>query len=245
MPHQRAVVTGGTRGIGLAIACQLARQGLAVTATYAHDSTCAESAVAAAQAQGLPLSAVRCDAARRADWQALFARGTPLYEGVSVLVHAAGFTRDRLLLTMSEEDFDAVVDVHLKGAFLAAQAALRPMIAARAGRLIFLTSPTAALGRPGQTNYGAAKAGLEGLMRSLVHEVSRFGITVNCVRAGLVETALLGDVAQDVKQKLLSGVPLGRMGTAKEIAAAVAFLASEQASYITGQVLAVDGGLTV
>lgn len=238
-------MTGGTRGIGLAIACRLARQGFAVTATYAHDPTAAESAVAAARAQGLSLSAVRCDAASRADWQALFARGTPLYEGVSVLVHAAGFTRDRLLLTMSEEDFDAVVDVHLKGAFLAAQAALRPMIAARAGRLIFLTSPTAALGRPGQTNYGAAKAGLEGLMRSLVHEVSRFGITVNCVRAGLVETALLGDVAQDVKQKLLAGVPLGRMGTAEEIAAGVAFLASEQASYITGQVLAVDGGLTV
>ena len=242
---RRALVTGGTRGLGLAIAKRLAHTGQEVIVTFAHDEAGARAAEASARAEGLALTAQRCDVTQAAEWKALFARGTPLGdEGAAVLVHAAGFTRDKLAMMMPEEDFDAVIGVHLKGAFLAAQAAMRGMIAARAGRMIFLTSPTAALGRPGQTNYGAAKAGLGGFMRSLVREVSRFQITVNCVCAGLVETALTADLGDKVRQELLAAVPLGRWGRPDEIAAAVSWLASDRAAYVTGQTLAVDGGLT-
>lgn len=242
---QRALVTGGTRGIGLAIARRLARCGHQVTVTYAHDQAAAEGAVAAARAEGLALSARRCDVAQSADWQGLFARGTDLYEeGVRVLVHAAGFTRDALLLMMPEADLDAVLGVHLRGGFLAARAVLRGMISARGGRIVFLTSPTASLGRPGQTAYGAAKAGLCGLMHSLVHEVSRFQITVNCVCAGLVDTGLVQDLDDRVRAQLRDAVPMGRAGSADEIAALVAWLASDQAAYVTGQSVAADGGLT-
>src|SRR5581483_3914371 len=143
-----------------------------------------------------------------------------------------------------EEDFDAVVDVHLKGGFLAARSVMRGMIAARTGRMIFITSPTAALGRRGQTSYGAAKAGLAGLMRSLLREVSRFQITVNCVCAGLVDTVMTRGLSPEVRSELLQAIPLGRMGHPEEVAAAVAWLASEKASYVTGITLSVDGGLS-
>lgn len=241
---RRAVVTGGSRGIGLAIARRLARDGMTVHVTYAHDDAAAQAAVHTAQQDGLRIQASRCDVNDPEAWRALFSRGTPLGdEGATVLVHAAGFTRDRLLMTMPPADFDAVLGVHLRGGFLAAQAVMKGMIAARWGRMVFITSPTATLGRRGQTNYGAAKAGLAGLMRSLVHEVSRFQITVNCVCAGLVETAITDELPAAVRAELLAGIPLGRAGTPDEIAALCGFLCSEQAGYLTGQSLAVDGGL--
>ena len=241
---RRALVTGGSRGIGLAIAKKLAHSGFSVVVTYAHDPAGAEAAVHAAQAEGLQLTAVRCDVNSPHDWQALLGRGTPLYEeGVAVLCHAAGFTRDKLLMMMPPAEFDEVLGVHLRGGFLAAQAVMRGMIAGRWGRMVFITSPTAELGRRGQCSYGAAKAGLGGLMRSLVWEVSRFQITVNCVCAGLVDTALTGELPAAVHAELLAGIPQGRAGRPEEIAAAVDFLVSERAGYITGQTLAVDGGL--
>jgi 3-oxoacyl-[acyl-carrier protein] reductase len=241
---RRALVTGGSRGIGLAIARRLARDGMAVHVTYAHDPQGAEVAVRQAQAEGLAIEAARCDVNDPEAWKALFARDTPLgEEGATVLVHAAGFTRDRLLMTMAPADLDDVLGVHLRGGFLAAQAVMKGMIAARWGRMVFITSPTATLGRRGQTSYGAAKAGLLGLARSLVHEVSRFRVTVNCVCAGLVETALTDELPEAVRAELLAGIPLGRAGTAAEVAELCAFLCSEPAGYITGQSLAADGGL--
>lgn len=243
---RRALVTGGSRGIGLSIARALAADGLDVIVTYGRDAEGAQASVAAAAEQGLQLSAVQADAADPAAWDALFARGGPLQlaeQGVQVLVHAAGFTRDGLLMTQATADFDAVLAVHLRGAYLATRAALRGMIAARFGRVIFLSSPTAVLGRRGQCNYGAAKAGLMGLTRSLITEVSRFQITVNCVSAGLIDTALTADLPEAVRQSLLSAVPMGRSGRVEEVAGLVRYLCSERAGYVTGQHLAADGGL--
>jgi len=239
-----ALVTGGTRGIGLAVARRLAADGMAVTVTYAHDAAEAASAVALAAAEGLALAAVRCDAASAADWQALRQPGGALDgQDVAVLVHAAGFARDKLAMTMPMVDFDEVLGVHLRGGFLAAQAVMKGMIAARQGRIIFVCSPTAWLGRRGQTAYGAAKAGLYGLCRSLMHELGRFQITCNCVSAGLVDTALTAELPESVKGELLRSIPMGRAGTASEVAELVGFLASKQAAYLTGQWLAADGGL--
>lgn len=217
---------------------------MTVHVTYAHDAEGAEVAARVARHEGLGIEAVKCDVNDAEAWRALFARGTPLgEEGVSVLVHAAGFTRDRLLMTMPLGDLDDVLGVHLRGGFLAAQAVMKGMIGGRWGRMVFITSPTATLGRRGQTNYGAAKAGLVGLMRSLVHEVSRFRITVNCVCAGLIETAITRELPEAVRAELLAGIPLGRAGTVDEVAELCGFLCSERAGYISGQLLAADGGL--
>jgi 3-oxoacyl-[acyl-carrier protein] reductase len=213
-----------------------------VVATYAHDDRAAEAAVASANTHGVALSVVRCDAASTAAVAGLF-EAEPA-GGYDVFVHAAGFTRDGLMMLMPDRDFDDVVAVHLGGAFLGSRQALRGMTARHWGRLVYVVSPTAVLGRPGQTNYGAAKAGLIGLCRSLAREVGGFGITVNCVCAGLVDTELTAHLPAATRAELIAAIPLGRPGQPGEIAALVSFLCSERASYITGQVIGADGGLT-
>jgi 3-oxoacyl-[acyl-carrier protein] reductase len=239
---RRALVTGGTKGIGLAIARALAERGDEVVALYAADDAAARAAEDRMRTDGFAYRALRCDVASGAAVDALFAAEGE--RGFELVIHAAGFTRDKLMLMMPERDFDDVVAAHLKGGFLVAKQALKAMISRRFGRVVFIVSPTATLGRVGQTNYGAAKAGLLGLTRSLAREVARFGITVNCLCAGFVETAMTASLPEKARAELLAAIPLGRAGRAEEIAAAAEWLCSDGAGYVTGTVLGVDGGLT-
>jgi 3-oxoacyl-[acyl-carrier protein] reductase len=233
-------VTGGSRGLGFAIARALAHDGLEVIATWARDEAAARDAEARRDVEQLAISLVRCDATAAAEVAALFEHAGP----IDVVVHAAGFTRDRLLLTMTDGDFDDLIAVHVTGAALASRRALPAMCARGWGRIVYVVSPTAIIGRRGQANYAAAKSALVGLARALAREVGEAGVTVNCVCAGLVDTALTVDIDPEVRAELLRAIPLGRPGTPEEIAALVAFVCSDRARYVTGQVLSADGGLT-
>jgi 3-oxoacyl-[acyl-carrier protein] reductase len=226
-----ALVTGGNRGIGLAIARRLAAGGDAVTVTSRSGE----------EVDGLTVA--RCDVRDAAAVDEAFTLAEKAHGPVEVLVANAGITRDQLLALMSEDDFTAVVDTNLTGAYRVAKRAVRGMIRLRRGRIIFISSVVGLLGSGGQVNYAASKAGLVGLARSLARELGSRSITVNVVAPGLVDTDMTATLPEDRRAAILGSVPLGRFATIDEVAATVAFLASADAAYITGAVIPVDGGL--
>ncbi len=239
---QTALITGATRGIGRAIATALGKQGATVIGTATSDSgaTAINDYIKAEgiQGEGRVLNvndAAQCDA--------LIADITTKFNGVSVLVNNAGITRDNLLMRMKEDEWDDIISTNLTSVFRLSKAVMRGMMKARQGRIINITSVVGVAGNPGQANYAAAKAGMIGFSKSLAQEIGSRGITVNCVAPGFIDTDMTRALTQDQQQALLANIPLGRLGQVEDIAAAVVFLASPGAAYITGTTLHVNGGM--
>jgi 3-oxoacyl-[acyl-carrier protein] reductase len=238
-----ALVTGAAQGIGRAIAEGLAADGAKVVVSDINGEGAAAAAAAIAETYGVATAAVAGNVAAAGDVAGMVHAASEQLGGLHIVVNNAGITRDALLLRMKEGDWDAVLSVNLKGAFLVTQAAVRPMAKARWGRIINIASIVGAMGNVGQANYVAAKAGLIGLTKTVAREYAARGITVNAVAPGFIATAMTEVLSDDIKQNLLAQIPLGTLGTPADVAAAVRFLASEAAGYITGQVLHVNGGM--
>lgn len=240
-----AVVTGSSRGIGRAIAVLLSRQGARVVVNSSRSSEAAEAVVAEIRSAGGEAINVTADVRDQADAERLIKAAVDAFGRFDILVNNAGVTRDTLLMRMSEDDWDTVMDLNLKGAFFCTKAAIRPLLKNKGGRIINITSVAGLAGNAGQANYAASKAGLVGFTRSVARELASRAITCNAVAPGFVPTALTNVLSDEWKAKAIDVIPLARAGDAEEIAAAVVFLASDEAAYVTGQVLAVDGGMTM
>ena len=240
-----AVVTGGSRGIGRAVCIQLAKQGCNVVVNYCHGEAAAAETVALCKAEKANAVAVQADVSTAEGCKALFEQAVNAFGRVDILVNNAGITRDNLILRMSEEDFDAVLNANLKGAFLCCKEAARRMVRQRWGRIVNLSSVVALRGNAGQTNYAASKAGMIGLTKSLARELASRNVTVNAVAPGFIETDMTAALPEAVRAEMAKGIPAGRAGKPEDVANAVAFFAAEQSCYLTGQVLCADGGMAM
>ena len=240
-----AVVTGGSRGIGRAVCLELARQGANVVLCYAGNEAAAAETVAACEQLGAKALSVRCNVADAMEVKALADVALAAFGRIDILVNNAGITRDGLLMTMKETDFDAVLGTNLKGAFLCMKAVTRAMMKQRYGRIVNLSSVVGLRGNAGQVNYAASKAGVIGMTKSAAKELASRGITVNAVAPGFIDTDMTASLSESARAALLPSIPVGRLGAAEEVAKAVAFLAGDDAAYVTGQVLAVDGGMSM
>lgn len=242
---QTAIVTGGSRGIGRAVAVRLAKDGMNLVINYRGNSAAAEETERLCRELGAEVLLVQGDVSRAEDCEKLAAQAKEAFGRVDVLVNNAGITRDGLLARMTEEDFRAVLDVNLVGPWNMMKAVNRIMMKQRYGRIVNLSSVTGLMGNRGQTNYAAAKAGILGMTKSYAREVASRGITVNAVAPGFIDTDMTEAMPEGAKDKIVTGIPMGRTGKPEDVAEAVAFLASEQAGYITGEVLRVDGGMAM
>lgn len=238
-----ALVTGGGRGIGRAICLALAKAGFDVCINYASSAAAAEQTALDCQAFGVQAVTLQADVTDPVQCQNLVETAAKTFGRLDVLVNNAGVTADKLILRMQEADFDKVVNANLKGAFFCCKTACKLMMRQRYGRIINLSSVVGLHGNAGQSNYAASKAGLIGLTKSLAKEFAARGVTVNAVAPGFIETDMTAAMSETAREAALSAVPAGRIGRAEEVAQAVAFLASAEAAYITGQVLCVDGGM--
>lgn len=240
-----ALVTGASRGIGRAIALRLAAEGASVAINYAGNTAKAEETKAAIEAAGGKAALFQADVSDSAQVEQMVAAVTEAFGTIDILVNNAGITRDGLLMRMKEEDFDAVLDTNLKGIFHVTKAVSKLMMKKRAGRIVNMASVVGIMGNAGQTNYAAAKAGVIGFTKSAAREFAARGITVNAVAPGFIATDMTAAMPEKAKEATLAAIPLRRMGEPEDVANAVAFLVSDQASYITGQVIKVDGGMVM
>lgn len=239
-----SIVTGASRGIGRAIAVELGKDG-AVVVNYQGRSDAAEETAALIRANGGQAVAVQADVSVAADVERLVATTLESFGQIDVLVNNAGITRDGLLMRMKDEDWDAVLNTNLRGAFLLIREVARPMMKKRQGCIVNITSVVGQTGNAGQANYASAKAGMIGLTKSIAKEFAPRNITVNAVAPGYIETEMTQVLGDEIARAMRSAIPLGRAGTPEDVAGVVAFLASSQARYITGQVLNVDGGMVM
>ena len=239
-----AVVTGGSRGIGAAVAALLAERGAAVVVS-ARDADRLDAAVKDLEAMGTPVVGVTGDVSRRDDAERVVDTARERFGRLDILVNNAGITRDGLLLRMKDEDWDRVIEVNLRGAFVMTRAAAKVMVRQKGGRIINMSSAAGAMGNAGQANYSASKAGLIGFTKAAARELSHWGILVNAVAPGLIETDMTAPIPAPAREALLAQIPLGRAGTTREVAEVVGFLAGDGATYVTGQVFHVNGGLYI
>jgi len=237
-----AVVTGGTRGIGLAIARALAEDGASVVVS-GRDAGRLDSAVKELESLGAPALGVAADQSKRDDCDRLVDAAKERFGRIDVLVNNAGITRDQLLVRMKDDDWDQVLDTNLRGVFLMTRAVVKSMMRQKSGRIINIASTAGAMGNPGQVNYSAAKAGVIGLTKAAARELAHWNILVNAVAPGLIETDMAAAIPAEAREALLQQVPLKRVGSAREVAEVVRFLAGDGAAYVTGQTIHVNGGL--
>lgn len=240
-----AVVTGSSRGIGAGIAQALARQGAKLVVNHRDSQEGAEGVVAAIKARGGEATMIQADVSQSAEARRLIKESIDTYGQIDILVNNAGTTRDMVIMMMKDEDWDLVLRTNLSSTYYCSKAVVRPMMKRRAGRIINITSVVGLAGQAGQTNYAASKAGIVGFTKSLAKEVGSRNITVNAVAPGFVASALTDVLPDEMVQATIQNTPLGRLGTVEDVANAVVFLASDEANFITGQVLTVDGGLVM
>ncbi|MCF6137073.1 3-oxoacyl-[acyl-carrier-protein] reductase [Pseudalkalibacillus berkeleyi] len=240
-----ALVTGASRGIGRAIAIDLARQGVSVAVNYSGSEERARQVVEEIQEQGGKAFAIQSDVASVDSVTSMIKEVVSTFGSLDILVNNAGITRDNLIMRMKEEEWDAVINTNLKGVFNCTKAVTRQMMKQRSGRIINIASIVGVSGNPGQANYVAAKAGVIGLTKTTAKELSSRGITVNAVAPGFIETDMTEALETNVKDEMMKQIPLSRLGRPEDIASAVRFLAGDEASYITGQTLHVDGGMVM
>jgi 3-oxoacyl-[acyl-carrier protein] reductase len=240
-----AIVTGGSRGLGRGIAIELGKRGAKVVVNYNANADAAREVVQLIKGAGSDALAVQSDVSQYDAAQSLIKAATQFGGGLDILVNNAGTTRDMLLALMPESDWDVVITTNLKSAYNCSKAALRPMMRQTYGRIVNIASVAGLAGNPGQTNYSASKAGLIGFTKSLAKEVGRRNITVNAVAPGFIPTDMTNELLSKRRGDAINATPLGRLGTVEDVARAVAFFVSEDASFITGQVLSVDGGLAM